>query len=118
MARRVAGVLVVVAVAGLLAGCGTSKSTEDAKVTACVADPGGGQPTAAGTVLNSSSETSTFVLRIGFYDPSGNRISESAVNIGDVEPGQVGEWQTTGVASAKGPLECEVMSLNRTSTLD
>lgn len=118
MARRIFTLFAVVAVAGVLAGCGTSKNTEDAKVTACVADPGGEKPTASGTVLNSSSETSTFVLRIGFYDTSDNRVSDAVVNVGDVEPGQEGQWQTTGVASAKGPLTCEVMSLNRTSVLD
>ena len=118
VARRMFALLAVVALAGVLTGCGTSKSTEDAKVTACVADPGGEKPTAAGTVLNSSSETSTFVLRIAFYDSSDNRVSDAVVNVGDVEPAAVGEWQTTGVASAKGPLTCKVTSLNRTSVLD
>jgi len=64
----VAGVIVV--------GCGTSKSTQDASITECNADPGGGKPTAKGQVVNTSSESSTFNLRIGFYDSSGNRVSE------------------------------------------
>ncbi len=118
MTRRVFALLAVVAMAAVLAGCGTSKSTADATVTACVADPGGAQPTATGTVLNSSSEKSTFVLRIGFYDSSDNRVSDAVVNVGGVEPNQTGQWQTTGLASAKGPLTCKVTSLNRTSVLD
>jgi hypothetical protein len=116
VARRVPGFLAVVAVAALVAGgCGTSKSTGDAAVTACTADSGGGQPTAQGTVRNTSSKTSTFVLRIGFYDSSDNRVSDAVVNVGDVEPAATGQWQTTGAASAKGPLTCKVLSLNRTS---
>jgi hypothetical protein len=118
VARRLLAVLALAAVAAALSGCGTSKSTNDATVTACTADPGGGQPTAQGTVRNSSSETSTFVLRIGFYDSSDNRVSDAVVNVGDVEPNQTGQWQTTGVASAKGPLTCKVTSLNRTSLVN
>ncbi|MEA2704546.1 MAG: hypothetical protein QOJ69_63 [Actinomycetota bacterium] len=118
MSRRILTLLAVVAVAGAIAGCGTSKSTDDAKVTTCVADPGGGQPTATGTVLNSSSETSTFVLKIGFYDTSDNRVSDAVVNVGDVEANQTGQWQTTGLTSAKGPLTCKVTSLNRTSLVN
>jgi hypothetical protein len=89
--RLVLAVCSALAAATLLAGCGTNKSTSDATVTACNADPGGGQPTAEGTVLNSSSETSTFVLRIGFYDGSNNRVSDAVVNVGDVEPDQSGK---------------------------
>lgn len=117
MTRPVVAFLAVVALTGALAGCGTSKSTKDATITACMADPGGKEPTASGTVLNSSSETSTFILRIGWYDTSDNRVSEGVTNVGDVEPNQTGEWSTTGVTSANGPLMCKVTSLNRTSVL-
>jgi len=113
VAKRVLPLLAVVVV--LITGCGTSKSTKDATVTACTADTGGGKPTASGTVANKSSKTSTFVLRIGFYDGSNNRVSDGVVNVGNVQAGQTGKWVTTGVTSAKGPLTCKITSLNRTA---
>jgi len=108
--------LSAVAVAAVvLAGCGTSKSTSDATVSACNADPGGGKPTAKGEVRNTSSESSTFFLRIGFYDPSGNRVAEGVDTVGSVDPGGTGPWNTTGAVDAKGPLTCKVITLRRTA---
>ena len=101
-------------VAGL-AGCGTSKSTSDATVSACNADPGGGKPTANGEVRNTSSKSSTFFLRIGFYDTSGNRVAEGVDTVGSVDPGGTGPWNTTGAVDAKGPLTCKVVTLRRTA---
>jgi hypothetical protein len=98
----------------VLVGCGTTKSTQDATVTACNADPGGGKPTAEGQVRNTSSKTSTFLLTIGFYDSSGNRISEGVDTVGGINAGASGPWHTTGAADAKGPLTCKVTSLRRT----
>ncbi|MGI9021901.1 MAG: FxLYD domain-containing protein [Acidimicrobiales bacterium] len=104
--------------AGLLVGCGTSKSTQDASIAACNADPGGGKPTAQGQVVNTSSETSSFFIRIGFYDVSDNRISEGATTLGSVDPGALGSWTITGAADANGPLTCKVMTLRRTSVIN
>jgi hypothetical protein len=118
MIGRLVAFLAVVALAGALAGCGTSKSTSDAAITTCLADPGGKEPTATGTVRNTSSETSTFAVKIGFYDTSDNRVSDAAVTVSDVEPNTTAEWSTTGLTSANGPLTCKVNSLNRTSVLD
>ena len=106
-----------VAIAGsVLIGCGTSKSTSDATITACNADPNGGKPTAEGQVKNPSSESSTFFIRIGFYDSSGNRVSEGADTVGSVNAdGGTGPWSVTGAADANGPLTCKVMTLRRTA---
>ncbi len=100
----------------VLVGCGTSKSTQDATISECTADPGGGKPTAKGLVTNTSSESSTFFLRIGFYDSSGNRVSEGVDTVGSVNSnGGTGPWNTTGAADAKGPLTCKVITLRRTA---
>ncbi len=108
-------ILATVVIAGaVFVGCGTTKSTRDASVTACNADPGGGKPTAEGQVTNTSTKSSTFVLQIGFYDSSGNRVSEGVDTVGSVNAGGAGPWHTTGAADAKGPLTCKVMSLRRT----
>ena len=108
--------LAAVAIAGgILAGCGTSKSTADATVTACNADPNGGKPTAEGQVRNTSSKSSTFFIRLGFYDPSGNRVSEGLDSVGSVNPGQSGPFSITGAADAQGLLMCKVLTLRRTA---
>ncbi len=100
----------------LIVGCGTSKSTQDATVSECNADSGGGKPTAKGLVTNTSSESSTFFVRIGFYDSSGNRVSEGVDTVGSVNAsGGTGPWNTTGVSDAKGPLTCKVVTLRRTA---
>ena len=76
MSRAIRFLLAGAVAAALLVGCGTSKSTQDASVSACNADPGGSKPTAQGQVINTSSETSSFFVRLGFYDLSNNRVSE------------------------------------------
>ncbi len=113
--RGVAGAVAVVMAAGLIAGCGTSTSTADATVLTCAVGPGGGQPTAQGTVVNTSSETSTFVVRVSFYDSRGDRVSEGVTNVGDVEPATTGNWTITGVTSTNEAPTCKVTSLRRTS---
>ena len=93
-------------------GCG-GKSTSDASVLSCVADPDGGPPRAEGQITNSSSKESVFVIRVGFYDSSGNRVSEGSDSISDVEPGTSSPFQINGIARAKGPLECKVLNVRR-----
>ena len=93
-------------------GCG-GKSTSDATVTACNADPDGAPPHAEGQVTNSSSKDSVFVVRVGFYDSSGNRVSEGVDTIGDVEAGSSSPFQINGAARAKGPLTCKVLNVRR-----
>jgi len=101
--------------ATLVVGCGTSKNTQDASIQGCNADPGGGKPTANGIVVNTSSKSSSFFIRLGFYDQAGNRISEGADTVGSIDPGGTGPWSITGAADANGPLTCEVMTLRRTA---
>lgn len=114
MRRRMVG-LAAMALTGVLpVACGTSKSTTDASISACNADAGGGKPTAQGTVVNTSSKSSSFFLRIAFYDSSGNKVSEGIDQVGSIDPGKGGPWHTTGATSAKGPLTCKVVTLRRT----
>jgi hypothetical protein len=99
----------------VLLGCG-GKSTSDATVTACNADPDGGLPRAEGQLTNNSSKDSVFFVRVGFYDSAGNRVSEGADSIGDVEPGTTSPFQINGAARAKGPLECKVLNVRRSAS--
>lgn len=115
MARRALGLVAVALMTAALTGCGTSKSTQDASVAACNADPGGGRPTAEGQVVNTSSKSSSFFLRVAFYDGSGNKVSEGVDQVGSIDPGKGGPWHVTGATDAKGPLTCKVVTLRRTA---
>lgn len=113
MARRLLGVTaIVLAAAILLPGC-SKKSTSEATITACKADSGGGKPTAEGQVTNSSSKGSAFLIRIGFYDSSGNRVSEGADTVSGVGAGSSAPWHVTGAADANGKLTCKVLEVRR-----
>jgi hypothetical protein len=99
----------------LLAGCTSSATaSKDVKITSCTADPGGGRPTADGTIDNHSSKASTYAANVNFYDGSGNKVSSGAASVGKVEPGATATFHLQGVTSAKGPLTCKVGTVTRT----
>jgi hypothetical protein len=101
--------------APLFVGCSSNKSAEkDVSITACRDDPGGGRPTADGTILNHSSKASSYVVDISFIDSSGNRVSEGGAPVGKVESGATAVFHAQGVSGAKGPLTCKVASVQRT----
>ena len=102
-------------VAPALAGCTSSSSAaKDVAITSCAADAGGGRPTAKGTVDNHTSKASTYALDVGFYDSSGNRVSEGGATLGKVEPAATATFTAEGATDAKGPLTCKVGSVTRT----
>ena len=109
--------LVVVAVV-ILAVVLVTRTSDDAKddvtVAACSADPGGGKPTASGQIVNDSSKTSNYVIRLRFNDNDGNAVSEGAAPVSDVEAGGTARWELTGARSADGPVTCEVTDVSRT----
>lgn len=114
MSRRFLPVLAAAFTLTALAACSSGHDlTGDATVSSCNASPNGDQPTAAGQVVNRSSKGSGFLLRVGFYDSSGNRVSDGGDTVNGVDPGQSAPWHVTGVSSAKGPLTCKVMSVSR-----
>lgn len=113
MSRRLLTIAVAALLTTALFGCG-SKSTSDATVTNCQPDPeGDAPPMAEGQVTNNSSKDSSFFIRVGFYDSSGNRVSEGADTLNDVEPGTSSPFQVVGAARARGPLECKVLTVRR-----
>lgn len=89
-------------------------AVKDVSITACVASPTGGRPTADGTVLNHSSKASTYVLGISFYDSSGNKVSAGGDSLGKVEAGATATFHADGLSDAKGPLTCKVATVSRT----
>lgn len=101
-------------VAFLLARKTTDDAKKDSTVKACNADAGGGKPKASGQILNHSSKTSNYVIRLKFNDAQGNSVSEGAAPVKDVEANKTATWELTGTRSAKGPLTCEITGVSRT----
>ncbi len=109
---------VVVIAAIVLAVVLVTRTSGDAKddvtVRACDADPEGGKPTASGLIVNDSSKTSNYVIRLRFNDSSGNAVSEGVAAVDDVDPDATAEWELTGARSAEGRVTCEVTDVSRT----
>ena len=117
---RIIAALVALAViaAIVLAVVLVTRTSDDAKddvaVQRCEPDPGGGDPTASGQIVNDSSKTSNYVIRLRFDDAQGNGVSEGVTAVDDVEAGATAQWELTGTRSAEGPLTCEVTDVSRT----
>ena len=111
-------VTLVVIAAIVLAVVLVTRTSDDAKddvtVAACNADPGGGDPSASGEIVNDSSKTSNYVIRLRFNDAQGNGVSEGVVAVDDVEAGATARWELTGTRAAEGPLTCEITDVSRT----
>jgi hypothetical protein len=107
-------VVAAIVVAVLLVTRTSDDAKDDVTVAACNADPGGGKPTASGQIVNDSSKTSNYVVRLRFNDAQGNGVSEGVAAVDDVEAGATARWELTGTRSAEGPLTCELTDVSRT----
>ncbi len=113
MRRRV----VVVAAMAVALGAGSCSSDpdfiKDAAVTACTPGPDEGRPVAEGQVTNTSSKSSNFTIRVGFYDASDNKVTEGGDVVTDVEPASSSPWMATGAGTMKGPVACRILGVTR-----
>lgn len=108
--------IIIAVVAVILAHRNSSSDTakKDVTITACNADPGGGKPKAEGQVVNQSSKTSNYVIRVKFTDAQGNRVAEGVDGVKGVKALETSKFTLTGDSGAKGPLKCEVSGVTRT----
>jgi hypothetical protein len=104
-----------VAVAGLGACSSDSDVEAEASITACTPGPDNGKPVAQGQLTNSSSKSSNYSVRVGFYDSSDNRVTEGADVVTDVESGTASPFTVTGVGDMNGPVVCKVLGVTRSA---
>jgi hypothetical protein len=99
----------------MLPGCAASSKTaaKDVKITSCKASPTGGHPTAAGTILNRSSKSSTYSIHVKFKDASGNGVGDGIAAVGKVDPNTSAKWHVTDALNAKGKVNCELGTVTR-----
>jgi hypothetical protein len=107
-------VVAAIVIAVVIAGKDTKGAKQDVTVRACNADPGGGKPTASGVILNHSSKTSNYVVKLKFTDAQGNTLSEGAAPVKSVDSKRTASWELTGDRSAKGPVKCVLTGVSRT----
>jgi hypothetical protein len=116
--QRIGAVLVAGAALLVGASCTSSKAARnDVTITSCRADPGGGRPTASGTILNHSSKTSRYTIHVKFYDSSGNAVGDGLSAVASVDADQTAKWDTTGTLNAKGPVTCKLESVTRNQSV-
>jgi hypothetical protein len=115
---RVVAVIVAGACTLAFASCSESKSAKkDVKITACQADPGGGKPSASGTIVNHSDKTSRYSVHVKFYDTSGNAVGDGLSAVASVDPDETAKWDTKGSVDAKGPVTCKLDSVTRNQSV-
>ena len=109
----VLAVIAVIAVVLLVNGTASDSAKKDVAVTSCRSTDGG-RPTAAGTILNHSSKSSNYVIRLEFRDAQGNTVSEGGTGVADVAAKGTAKWNLTGARDVKGAVKCEVTTVSRT----
>jgi len=111
-----ARLIVAMALAVLLgtAACKSSpEKLDDASITACTPGADDGRPVAEGQVTNSSSKTSSYSVRVNFFDEADNKVTEGVDVATDVEPGSSSPFRVTGVGTMKGAVDCRVSGVTR-----
>jgi len=91
-----------------------SSAKRDVTVQACNADPTGDKPTASGQIVNHSSKTSDYVVRLKFTDAQGNQVAEGVDGVKSVASGAGATWTLKGDRDARGPVKCTVTGVTRT----
>lgn len=109
-------VLLAAVIVGLVlyfVGRNTDDAKKDVTLKTCKADPQGGKPKASGVILNKSSKTSNYVVKVKFKDDQGNKLGEGAAPVKSVDSKKSAKWELTGDRDAKGPLKCEISGVSR-----
>lgn len=105
-ALLVLAVIVAIVLIVVVRGTSSKSAKRDVTVTACNAADNS-KPHAAGTILNHTSKTSIYVIRLKFVDAQGNTVSEGVTSVKSVDPNKTATWQLTGDRGAKGPVRCD-----------
>jgi hypothetical protein len=125
-----AAVLVVVGVAGCIAGAtlldSSAKSSSaatnaakaqalaDVKLTKCGVDTGTGWPKATLTIINHGADKASYLVTIAFQsDDGGTQYDSAPTSVQDLSPGQKATTVAEGLAAAPRTFTCEIASVNR-----
>jgi hypothetical protein len=105
--------VVIVVLVLVINGTSSESAKKDVTVTTC-RSVDGGKPTASGRILNHSSKTSNYVIRLKFTDAEGNTVSEGLAPVDSVGADRTATWELTGARDVKGSVRCEITGVSRT----
>ena len=109
----VVAVIVAVVVVLVIRVTLSSSAKHDVTITAC-RGAANGKRKASGRILNHSSKTSNYVIRLRFTDADGNTLSEGVAPVANVASGETAKWNVTGTRDANGPVRCDITGVSRT----
>jgi len=93
----------------------TKEATEATKITLCELD-NFGNVTVEGTVKNTSSKPSDFIVTIGLKDAAGVNIGSTTAFVNSLAAGEIGKWDTIGSVTGESRVTCQVSETNRTAS--
>lgn len=106
-------VIVAVVLVLMIKGTSSKSAAKDVTVTTCLSADSG-RPKASGKILNHSSKTSNYVVRLKFTDTQGNTVSEGLAPVQSVDADKTATWELTGDRGVKGSVQCEITGVSRT----
>jgi hypothetical protein len=109
----VVAVLAAVVLVVVINATSSKSAKDDVTITSCRGPAGSGKPTAAGRVLNHSSKTSTYAIRLKFTDAQHNTVSEGFAPVQSVDSKKTATWEITGVRSVNGSVQCTITGVSR-----
>jgi hypothetical protein len=109
----VLAVIVAVVLVVVIKATSSESAKKDVTVTTC-RSVDGGKPTASGRILNHSSKTSNYVIRLKFTDADGNTLSEGVAPVDSVGADETATWELTGARDVNGEVRCEITGVSRT----
>jgi hypothetical protein len=115
-------IIIAVAVAASRSSTAGSATTAhpaaaDIVVTSCALDSTLNLPVAGGKIVNYSSGTSDYILRISFFNSAGTVVAQGTGFEDHVAPRQATAFSVIGNNHASPPLTCKVVDVTRFASI-
>ena len=111
--KLLAGASCMLAVLGACSSTSKAAAKKDVTITACTPSKTGGHPSAGGSILNHSSQTSLYTIHVKFADSAGNGVGDGVAVVARVDSGTTATWHASGTLDAKGKVTCSLSSVTR-----
>ncbi|GAA0327128.1 FxLYD domain-containing protein [Actinoallomurus spadix] len=115
------GALILVATAGLVAGCGgehggapAGPPEKDVRLTSCVLSRKLHAGRVRGVITNTAGRTAGYVVQIDILDGGGNPVDTALHAETEIAPGAKVTFSAGGVQTYSGKITCRVASVRRT----
>jgi hypothetical protein len=89
---------------------------DDVTLETCEAAPTVGLTTARGSILNHSSETSTYFIEVNVLDPAGTVIGNGIASVANVPAGGTATWEAPTASTHAEGVTCDLAEVNRVAS--